>query len=495
MFSYYQVRSGGAFIFRHVNTENLRTDVSSPAVGGPRNIKKTVKPSGRYKRLPAGVHGLDPEAVRSDQRTRLAAAMVELTAKRGYHAIRIVDLTRLARVSRPTFYALYADKEECFIEAYDLIAKRMTRKVVDAFLQSNGREERVKAAIAAFAQIALTEQDETSLMVLGALGAGPRALQRHHRVLALVQSQLEGNRSGSGSAGVNLSTNMIIGGIREVTAKRLRQGRVQEVPGLVEELSQWALSYPTKIPPSLARGAANGNTNGKQPATQGSDRRAPRPARADGNPGRLPSGRHELSRQFVLNNQRARIVDAVAEIVAEKGYAGLTIPEIARRANISHQTFYEIYPSKHDAFLGAQEVGTLHGVEAGGIAYQAQKENWPIAIGQGIRAAVCYFAAQPAQARLNLVDVLAAGPEALEIRERGLQTYAQYLDPGQQLGTAPRIAPEAVTGGAWQIIHQYVVSDRTHELPELVPQLIYLVLTPFIGPKEAGKVARRKPPG
>src|SRR5205807_9068042 len=61
----------------------------------------------RYRRLPTGAHGLAREEVERDQRERLQRAMTELIAARGYQAVRILDLTKLAHVSRPTFYELY----------------------------------------------------------------------------------------------------------------------------------------------------------------------------------------------------------------------------------------------------------------------------------------------------------------------------------------------------------------------------------------------------
>src|SRR5438445_13153163 len=68
----------------------------------------------RYRPLPTGMHGLDPEVVKSDQRERLRNAMVELIAEKGYQAVRIVDLAKLARVSQPTFYSLFGDKAQLF---------------------------------------------------------------------------------------------------------------------------------------------------------------------------------------------------------------------------------------------------------------------------------------------------------------------------------------------------------------------------------------------
>ncbi len=79
-------------------------------------------------------------------------------------------------------------------------------------------------------------------------------------------------------------------------------------------------------------------------------------AHAPGERAACRSGRHALSRK--LRREEPARADHRSDRgdVAAKGLAGLTIPEIARRANVSHQTFYEIYPTKHDAFLGALKV-------------------------------------------------------------------------------------------------------------------------------------------
>src|ERR1700719_1859355 len=90
-------------------------------------------PGERYRPLPTGMHGLDPEVVKRDQRERLRNAMVELIAEKGYQQVRIVDLAKLARVSQPTFYLLFGDKEELFVSAYDEIAERTYRAVIAAY--------------------------------------------------------------------------------------------------------------------------------------------------------------------------------------------------------------------------------------------------------------------------------------------------------------------------------------------------------------------------
>jgi len=440
--------------------------------------------SGRYRPLPTGAHGLHPEEVRRDQCERLQTALIELIAERGYQAVRILDLTKLARVSRPTFYSLYADKEELFLATYDEIAKRTAKTIMEAYGTQGSPGERLRTAMRAFAGLAGAEPEAVSLIVLGAFGAGPKALERRNRTLRALEQSIraarsesapEGPRGRSGSvrsrggssarrvaaeaagmgAGANtdLTVKVILGGIREVTAARLRRGQAAALPGLVDELAAWAESYPAALPASLDRPSQAGRRRKRTEGEEKEDGRArlalvsERARRAGG---RLPSGRHDLSRQFIVKNQRERIVDATAAIVAEKGLARLTIPEIARRANVSHQTFYEMYPTKHDAFLGAQKVGLHQALGVTVAAYEAQGDDWPMGIAAGVRALLGYLASEPAHAHLTVVDTFAASPLAIEIRDTGLHAFAAYLQPGYHYArpgrSVPAIVPEAIAG-------------------------------------------------
>src|SRR6516162_10790620 len=72
-------------------------------------------------------------------------------------------------------------------------------------------------------------------------------------------------------------------------------------------------------------------------------------------PPQLPSGRHGLLRSFVAANQRERILSAVAEAVAELGYAEMSVEAIVVRAGVSRRTFYEHFKNKEDAFLAAYD--------------------------------------------------------------------------------------------------------------------------------------------
>ncbi len=444
----------------------------------------------RYQRLPTGPHGLGPGEVQRDQRARLQTALTELIAEHGYQAVRIRDLTTLAHVSRPTFYTLYTNKEQLFLSAYDEVAGRTARTVMKAYDLEGPERLRLRSAVRAFAELAAAEPDAMSLLVLGAFGAGAKALERRNRTLEALERRIRVSRDRTSTRRrAGLTVRVILGGIREVTAARLREGRANLLPELADELTAWAASYPPELPAELpvpvpARGRRSSDT------VNGPSERARR------GEGRLPSGRHDLSRQFVENSQRERIVDATAAIVAAKGLAGLTIPEIARRASISHETFYEIYPTKHDAFLGAQKVGLHQALIVTAEAYEAHEDDWPRAVAGALRALIDYICSEPAHAHLSLVDTFAASPEAMEIRDSALHAFTAHLGPGRGLAydptASPRIVAEATAGGIWQILHHYIETDRIAELPDAAPQIVYMALTPFLGPEQAAAAACRE---
>jgi AcrR family transcriptional regulator len=465
-------------------------DDRAPAPSAGTSPKVNRRSGGRYQPLPTGTHGLDPALVKRDQRERLQNAMIELIVSKGYPSVRIADLAKLAHVSPPTFYGLYSDKEELFLSAYDQIASHIAKTVMQAYDAEQGGGDRLRLAMRAFAELAAAEPQSTSLLVLGAFGAGPRALERRRRTLEELETRIRVSRDrapASSPATVDITVKAILGGIREVTAARLREAREHELPPLADALTDWAASYPRRLPAALAK-LPTGTCCSSESATHASERAR----RAEG---RLPSGRSDLPRQFIVKSQRERIVDATAAIVAEKGLASLTIPEIAKRANVSHQTFYDIYPSKHDAFLGAQKVGMHQALRIAVDAYNAHEDDWPRAIAAGVHALVDYLASEPAHAHLSLVDTFAASPEAIEIRGASMRGFAVYLQPGYELAAKRDleihpIVAEAITGGIWQVFHHYVENDRVAELPSAAPQLTYFALTPFLGPAKAAKVAK-----
>jgi len=129
----------------------------------------------------------------------------------------------------------------------------------------------------------------------------------------------------------------------------------------------------------------------------------------------LPRGRHSLTREEVATAQKLRLAVATAEAMAEKGYVGTPVADILRRAGVSRQSFYEHYRDKHECFLDALDLaGSVLATE---LVEEIAGPGEPLARAQ--RALDRYLrtiAAEPAFARLYLVEVHAAGEEAMRRR-------------------------------------------------------------------------------
>jgi AcrR family transcriptional regulator len=446
----------------------------------------------RYRALSPGVHGLDADTVARHQRARLRAAMVELVVQRGYHAIRVSDLLRLAHVSRPTFYALYPDKEACFLDAYDETSRRVTLAVVDAYRHARDAPGAVRAGIAAFLDLAAAEPDAVAFFIYGGLGGGARGRARYKRVLNALARRL---RRGSAGAVDDLTIRAVLGGLREVVAIRLRRGEAESLPALTDELMAWVLGYPPAAPAMLAASTprAAARAPAPRPPPAGEAEGSWRPDSPRERLTRLPSGRHALTREYVQYSQRERIMDAVADIVAEKGYPGLTVTEIARRAGISHKTFYEHFPGKREAYLATGRTGGEWGFQAAVEAYAVHAGDWPRAVAAGLEAYLRFLAVEPGHARLGFADIFMADPEALQLRDEIVGAFVAYLDPGFELADArrpvPRIAADAIGGAIWELLQHHIQSEPVARLPLLAPQVTYIALTPFLGAARAARVA------
>ena len=131
----------------------------------------------------------------------------------------------------------------------------------------------------------------------------------------------------------------------------------------------------------------------------------------------LPKGRHRLTRQQVADAQRLRLAVAMAEALAEQGYAGTPVAPVLERAGVSRQTFYQLYDGKLACFLDALDfVGEVLIAELAG-ALDGPGEPIDHAVG-AIGHYLGTIVANSAFARLYLVEVHAAGPEALIRRSR-----------------------------------------------------------------------------
>jgi AcrR family transcriptional regulator len=203
---------------------------------------------------------------------------------------------------------------------------------------------------------------------------------------------------------------------------------------------------------------------------------------------KLPRGPHHLPREFVAHSQRSRLLDGIAYAVARKGYAATTVQDVLTRAGVSRKTFYEHFADKEDCFLAAYETVTDH-MMTRLVARYEQSGPWS----KRVRGVLCEFVhflvAEPDFAHMCIVDVLAAGPQALERRDAVMRSFIplvdavrDHLDDPQAV---PPVAAEAVIGGIYEVIYTRIVRGDTDALEGLVEQLVYMCVAPFLGHDQA----------
>jgi AcrR family transcriptional regulator len=221
-------------------------------------------------------------------------------------------------------------------------------------------------------------------------------------------------------------------------------------------------------------------------------------------PRKLPRGTHGLDPSLVAASQRTRLLEAAGRAVADKGYAATTIEDIVRGAGVSKKTFYEHFSDKLDCFLAAYEAASDELLEhvrraQDGVAGDGADANraarahpagaeWLARTRAGIHAYLRWLAAEPALARVFLIEIAAAGPEALERRERLRDRYAERMRELQVANSVPDEIFHAVVAGADDLVVRRLREGG--DLLELEPILLYLQVSLLAGPEAAAGTQR-----
>ncbi len=204
---------------------------------------------------------------------------------------------------------------------------------------------------------------------------------------------------------------------------------------------------------------------------------------------RLPSGRHNLPREFVVNSQRDRLLDSMAEACSEKRYAEVSVADVVSRARVSRSTFYEIFPDKEACFLAAYDAILGRFVSEVIRACQDPELTWTEQIEIGIETSLKFLAAEPAFARMCIVDMFSAGPAALERYLSALRLIAAFVDTARDRMPGNEDVPVSVSGmvigGAAVVIRGEIVDERTELLPSVGPDILYAILAQYMDRDEA----------
>lgn len=398
--------------------------------------------------------------------------MVTAVAEHGYGETTVAELVRLAGVSKSTFYEHYEDKQDCFLATFDGIIDRLSQRLTEAYQRPGDLRQKLAAALGVFMFFAVEEPASAALIAVDALTLGAAGVEHRERASERFEALLHRGLARA-SEPERLPANtarLLVNGVRGVAYWRLRAGAQAELPGLVEPLVDWALSY-QQPEGELTRRAVAAAAEPAPPPPPPEDPSLP----GWDEPPDSPRSRRALT-------QRERIVRAAARVVYERNYEALSIPAISSAAGVSNQTFYEHFENKRDAFIGAFEELFGRIVLIGTTAITAAG-NRPEALGIGMRAVLESIAADEIFAKVAFFELAVAGPVALDRGDEALGAFTSYLHPelrpSQFTQPLPEVVREAIGAGIWGVLLYEISHGRLQQLPELAPEMTRLAVAPI----------------
>jgi AcrR family transcriptional regulator len=379
--------------------------------------------------------------------------MVAVVDEVGYEGMRVGRVADRAGVSRSTLYEYFEDRDDCFLATFDALMEEGTRRLAPLLETDLPWEERLHALLTAIVGQIVEQPAAARLCLLELYCVGPQATPRRDRAAAtlerIARQAIQASPDHADMPPALVSA--IVGGIRTIFQKHLRRGAEHELPGQVDGILQWALSYPS--PPQPLR---------------------PEPHVSPQGPRWTPS------------TQIERLCAAVCKTVCEKGYHETKVVDIASAASMSLSTFYSHFSSKREAFFVACDAGTAHGFNAAYEAYKVADGAWPRQLHTAMRKDLQFLSAEPEWTYMASIEQFGAGAKAQERRDRSMDMFTAQLSPGFEL--APELSPitrDAIGGAMYTLTYSHICNRGAEHVQEILPLATYLALTPFVGADEA----------
>jgi AcrR family transcriptional regulator len=197
-------------------------------------------------KFPSGIRRLPSDLIRTLQRERLIAAMLNAAAALGYRETNVQDVIERAGVSRPTFYEHFTNKEDCFLAAFDTSATRLQEKVTTAAGEAGDVwRDRIRRGLEALLHFMVAEPDTARSMVVEARGASPHAAQRRVELLDHFTHCLEEQATEllTDPPSSPVTAAGIVGGVEALLYSRLGRGEAVEVDLLLPPLMYFVVLH------------------------------------------------------------------------------------------------------------------------------------------------------------------------------------------------------------------------------------------------------------
>lgn len=198
--------------------------------------------------------------------------------------------------------------------------------------------------------------------------------------------------------------------------------------------------------------------------------------------------------------QRTKILEAMAELMAERGPGAEPVREadVAARAGVGRASFEELVGDREDCLLGAFELGVERAGAEIGAAYRSET-RWLDAVRAALARFLWFIEAEPAMARLLVVHSTGAGPRVQHRRMEVLAGLASIVDRGRRAAPAgspqpPAVMAEGVVGAVLAVVQNRLLAEERGAPGDLFGSLISIIVLPYLGAGAARRELSRPPP-
>ncbi len=416
---------------------------------------------------------------KSTQRERLIAGVIAVANRAGYGGTSVAAIAAEAKVSKPTFYDYFEDRDDGFLKSLADVQAQLLEHIRPT-LEASPPEQATAAAIRVIVDFAAAHPARARFLTNEPLAGGKPALESRDQAIDQIAADIATTRE---KVAMDVPTPdvplpIVIGGVCRLLAARLRRGE-RATEALSEDLATWVASYETQLSRHRWHAMSPMDAPSLSPYLPKTPLRAPEA---------LPPGRPRLSAAEVEENQRLRIIFAAARLADEKGYSATTITDIAKRARVDLRAFYALFSDKQEAFMSVHELGfqELMAVSAGAFFAGSR---WPERSWEAGRAFTQFLEANPTIAHVGFVEAYAVGPGAVQRVEDSHVAFTIFLHEGMQHITKPnppsRVVLEAIVSSIFEVVYRRVRAGKPLQIAGTLPRIAHLWLTPFLGPEEA----------
>lgn len=190
-------------------------------------------------------------------------------------------------------------------------------------------------------------------------------------------------------------------------------------------------------------------------------------------------------------SRRQSILEAATRAVGRQGYADTSVADLIAEAGVSRTTFYNHFRDRHECFQAAYPIAAERVLAAVSDGC-AEERPWVERARAALEAIVELFAAEPELARTALIEAAAAGGEALARKQATLERLARLLEAGDDVPGGHALPPgtaRMAVGAATGLLFDEIRAGRAAGLPDRLPDLLFALLVPYLGPREAAAEA------